>query len=62
MKGEGTRRIVRPHSGCCYPHTETWRSVQNSMRFYFTRCKMHWDWRRNFRTFVTNCSRFFIFL
>jgi len=58
-RGRQTRRIAHSHFGCCYPHEETWRSTQtNNTRSSQANCKVHWGWRRDFRTIIANCNKF----
>jgi len=55
-KGGHTRWIARSHFGCCCQHKETWRSTEtNNTPSSHTSCKVNWDWRWNFRTFIVNC-------
>jgi hypothetical protein len=50
-----TRRIARPHFGCCCPSIKTWRSTQtNSARSSNTSWKLHWGWRWDFRELAVN--------
>jgi len=54
--GENAKRNARCDFGCCFPHTETWRSAQTKKtQSSHTSFKVRWGWRWDFRIFIVNC-------